>query len=73
MLAYLVLLGGLPQQNTSLLLPAYALLLLLLFPAWDRFYCYGFIFFKKLTLGILLLALTLQLFFSIQVLAYGWH
>jgi len=71
-LAYLLLLGGLPLQKIPMLLPAYALLLLLLFPAWDRFYCYGFLFFKRLTLGILLLTLLLQFFFCVQVLAFGW-
>ncbi len=58
---YLILLGGIPQQNLRQLLPAYALLLLLLFPAWDRFYCYGFIFFRRLTSWLLAGAFVLQL------------
>lgn len=61
--AYLLFLGGLPYQHLSDLLPAYALLLLLLFPAWDRLYCYGFLFFPRLTAGILATALVLQVFF----------
>ncbi len=66
--AYLVLLGGMPQQNLRELLPAYALVLLLLFPAWDRLYCYGFLFFRRLTWGILITALSLQLFFCAKYL-----
>src|SRR5262249_31927348 len=45
---YLLFLGGVAHQNLRYLLPAYALLLLLLFPAWDRFVSYGFYFFKKI-------------------------
>jgi 4-amino-4-deoxy-L-arabinose transferase-like glycosyltransferase len=63
---YLLLLGGLPHQNLRFLLPAYALLLLLLFPAWDRMYCYGFYFFKRLTWSIL------GITFLLQILATGW-
>jgi len=58
---YLVLLGGMPHQNLRHLLPVYALLLLLLFPAWDRLYCYGFLFFRRLTTGILVVVFALQL------------
>lgn len=68
-LVYLLLLGGLPHQNLRYLLPVYALLLLLLFPAWDRLYCYGFLFFKRLTAGLLLGALVLQLFCCVRMLA----
>lgn len=59
--AYLLLLGGLPLQSLPLLLPAYALLLLLVFPAWDRLYCYGFHFFERLTWWVLGLVLLVQL------------
>jgi hypothetical protein len=69
LLAYLVLLVGLPHQNARHLLPAYALLLLLLFPAWDRFFSYGFYFFKRLTWGVLGLLLACQVFFSARALA----
>jgi hypothetical protein len=62
--AYLLLLGGLPHQNLRFLLPAYALLLLLFFPAWDRLYCYGLYFFKRLTWSIIALTLVLQLALS---------
>lgn len=64
MIAYLMLLAGFTHQSPRHLLPAYTLLLLLLFPAWDRLYCYGFLFFKRLTWGLLLTALALQVFFS---------
>ncbi|MFN0214076.1 MAG: hypothetical protein ACKVT2_07455 [Saprospiraceae bacterium] len=61
MVIYLVFLGGLPWQHLPQLLPAYAFLLLLFFPAWDRFYCYGFVFFPRLTKGLILIALLWQL------------
>lgn len=67
--AYLLFLGGLTYQHLSDLLPAYALLLLLLFPAWDRLYCYGFLFFPRLTAGILVTALVLQVFFCASYLS----
>jgi len=67
--SYLILLGGMPQQNLRHLLPAYALLLLLLFPAWDRLYCYGFLFFRRLTTGILVTVLALQIFCCAKYLA----
>jgi hypothetical protein len=66
---YLILLGGMPHQNLRHLLPAYVLLLLLLFPAWDRFYCYGFIFFRRLTSGLLAGAFVLQLLCLIKYMA----
>lgn len=69
--AYLLLLGGLPHQNLRYLLPAYAMLLLLLFPAWDRFYCYGFVFFRRLTIGILASVLVLQIFFCAKNLRHA--
>lgn len=68
-LLYLLLLGGLPHQNLRYLLPVYVLLLLVLFPAWDRLYCYGFLFFKRLTAGLLIGALVLQLFCCVRMLA----
>ena len=66
--AYLLLLGGLPHQNLRYLLPAYVLLLLLFFPAWDRFFAYGLYFFKRLTYWLMALALACQLFFCQQTL-----
>ncbi len=66
---YLLLLGGLPHQNLRFLLPVYALLLLLLFPAWDRLYAYGLYFFRKLTLSIIAITVLLQLFFCVRMLA----
>jgi hypothetical protein len=58
---YLLLLAGLSSQNLRFLLPAYALLLLLIFPAWDRMYCYGFYFFRKLAWSILAGVLIVQI------------
>ena len=46
----------------------YVLLLLLLFPAWDRLYCYGFLFFRRLTVGILIGALVLQFICCVSIL-----
>lgn len=68
-LVYLMLLGGIPHQNLRHLLPAYTLVLLLLFPAWDRFYCYGFLFFRRLTTWLLVGALSLQLLCCVKYLA----
>jgi heme exporter protein D len=65
---YLILLGGMPQQNLRHLLPTYIMVLLLLFPAWDRFFCYGFLFFKRLATGVLIIALAVQLVCSVQYL-----
>lgn len=46
----------LPVQRLSDLFPAYAVVLLLLFPAWDRFVAYGFYFLERrwmrLALGV---------------------
>lgn len=67
--AYLLLLGGLEHQNLRYLLPVYALWLLLFFPAWDRMYCYGFYFFKRLTWSVLGILLLLQLVCAAWLLA----
>lgn len=65
---YLLLLGGVPHQNLRYLLPAYAVLLLLFFPAWDRMFAYGFYFFKRLTLAIIAAVLAVQVFFTAIIL-----
>jgi hypothetical protein len=65
---YLLTLGGLPKQSVPDLLPAYAVVLLLLFPAWDRFVSYGFYFFKRLTMFILCAGVLIQ----IAVLIWLW-
>lgn len=44
---HLIFLGGIPHQNLRYLLLDYVLILLLLFPAWDRFISYGFHFLNK--------------------------
>ena len=59
--AYLLLLGGLPHQNMRFLLPAYALVLMLFFPAWDRMFAYGFYFFKRITWSVLSAILIIQI------------
>lgn len=68
LICYLLFLGGLPHQNLRYLLPAYAVLLLLFFPAWDRFFAYGLYFFKRLTYALLGLTLAFQLAFSVYIL-----
>ena len=65
---YFMVLGGLPQQQVVALLPAYAMVLWLLFPAWDRLYCYGLYFVRKPTGLLLGFMLLMQLFFNIWVL-----
>ncbi|MCC7466093.1 MAG: glycosyltransferase family 39 protein [Saprospiraceae bacterium] len=57
---YLLFLGGLPFQEIGHLLPVYLMWLLVLFPAWDRMYCYGLIFFRKITLGVIGFTLAVQ-------------
>ncbi len=73
LVVYLLLLGGLPHQNLRYLLPAYVVLLLLMFPAWDRMVSYGFYFFPRLTRGILAAVVSVQLvsavFFFAPILA----
>lgn len=65
----LIFVAGLPVQNMRYLIPAYIVLLLFLFPAWDRFYSYGFYFFKKLTWTFIGVALAIQVFCSVLILA----
>ncbi len=60
-LAFLMLYhGGASSLERVQLLPAYALLLLILFPAWDRFFAYGSYFFPHLTAGLVAFALLCQ-------------
>jgi hypothetical protein len=50
---------GLPSQNARYLIPDFITILLIMFPAWDRFFAYGFYFLKRhwmrsiLTVGVL--------------------
>lgn len=60
-LIYMLLLGGLPYQELEYLLPVFLIWLLILFPSWDRIYCYGLIFFRKITLGVIGFTLVVQL------------
>ena len=66
LIAYLIAVGGLPQPLLSALLPAYGLWLLLLFPSWDRFFCYGFYFFPRLAWVLLILLGVLQFVFLVN-------
>ncbi len=60
--ALMLYFSGLYTLMPVRLLPAYALLLLLLFPAWDRFFAYGGYFFPRLTLALMGLAVVSQVF-----------
>jgi len=63
LLIFLVYQGGLPMQNLVGLLPGYVVLLLLLFPAWDRFFAYGVYFFPRLAYALIGLTLLCQILF----------
>ncbi|MBK8555269.1 MAG: glycosyltransferase family 39 protein [Lewinellaceae bacterium] len=65
---YLFFLAGIPHQNLRYLLPAYAILLLLLFPAWDRMVSYGEFFFPKIAFTLLTLTLLVQLAGNVYLL-----
>lgn len=58
--ALMLYFSGLHALKPVQLLPAYALLLLLLFPAWDRFFAYGGYFFPRLTLALVGLTVVSQ-------------
>lgn len=62
---YLFYLAGLPFQSMQLLLPAYTILLILLFQAWDRFQAYGEFFLPRLAYGIIAVAAAVQLLANI--------
>ena len=67
-LAYLVLIGGLPERAFYRLIPAYVILLTAVFPSWDRIYCYGLYFFKKtvwLAAGVLILTQVVMNYFKV--------
>ncbi|HRI59847.1 MAG TPA: glycosyltransferase family 39 protein, partial [Saprospiraceae bacterium] len=68
--AFLFFIGGLPCQNMRYLLPAFSVLLLFLFPAWDRFFSYGFYFLKKLTWMFIGVIITMQVIGTIGILAH---
>jgi hypothetical protein len=62
-------LAGFDSQNVRWLLPDYFLLLLIMFPAWDRFFAYGFYFLKnKWMLPIFGVLGCIQLFFIIKTI-----
>lgn len=60
-LCWCAFMAGCSDWNLADIWPAYAILLLLVFPAWDRFFAYGSYFFKNLTLFLLFLALLCQI------------
>jgi hypothetical protein len=66
LIGYLLLIGGTTAQAIRFLLPAYAIILILLFPAIDRFISYGFTYFKKYTYFGLILIYGSQFFFCIK-------
>lgn len=68
LVVYGILLAGLPHQNLRYLAPIWAFVLLLLFPAWDRFVCYGLYFFRRLTLSIIGVVLFVQILFTVFTL-----
>lgn len=65
---YIIWVSGGAAPVMADLLPAYAIWLLVLFPAWDRFFAYGFYFFPRLAGGLLWLLGILQLVFLLT----GW-
>jgi len=68
LLVFLVYQGGLPMQNVIGLLPAYIVLLLLFFPAWDRFFAYGLYFFPRLAYALIGLTILCQILFLSQMM-----
>ena len=60
LIAYVLLIGGLPVQNIRDLLPVWALLLLLLFPALDRLVSYGLFYAKQAVWLFFAIALLVQ-------------
>jgi hypothetical protein len=65
---YLLGISGLPEIGADHLLPAYLLVLLLLFPAWDRFVSYGRFFFPRLALFLLSILALCQVVFMVYFL-----
>ncbi|MFN0013740.1 MAG: hypothetical protein ACKVU2_04255 [Saprospiraceae bacterium] len=63
LLLFLLFVAGLPTQDIQWLFPAYVLLLLLLFPAWDRFFSYGLYFFPRLAYALITLTVACQLLY----------
>jgi hypothetical protein len=60
MLGYAVVIVAYPMQNLRFLLPLWAMFLLMLFPAFDRFASYGFYFFAKFTRLLLISSIFVQ-------------
>jgi hypothetical protein len=68
LLAYILLLMGLPEQNIRYLLPIWGIVLLLLFPAFDRFVSYGFLYAKNATIIVLMIGWLVQLVGIISII-----
>lgn len=66
----LLFIAGLPCQNLRYLMPAYLILILFLYPAWDRFYAYGFYFFKNLTGALIVVIALIQVVCIAGILAH---
>jgi hypothetical protein len=60
LVAYLLLIGGLAMQSIRFLLPAWALVLILAFPTFDRMVSYGLYFVPRITRVVLLVGLVVQ-------------
>jgi|1048.fasta_scaffold01026_10 hypothetical protein len=60
---YTIWLNGLPNLELILMLPLWTTILLLAFPAWDRFVTYGLYFTRKITITVL------SVLFAIQIVA----
>jgi hypothetical protein len=67
LVAETLFLMGLPSQNARYLMPGFVTVLLLLFPAWDRFFAYGFYFLKhqwmRLILGAVVIAQVITMYY----------
>jgi hypothetical protein len=68
LLAYILLLMGLPEQNIRYLLPIWGIVLLLLFPAFDRFVSYGFLYAKNATITVLMIGWLVQIVGIISII-----
>lgn len=73
-ISYSILLGGFPAQSLRLLLPLWSMVLLMMYPSFDRFICYGFYFAAKWTRLVLLAAALIQIIgISLQLRPIVWR
>jgi hypothetical protein len=66
--AYMLLLMGVPEQNIRYLLPIWVIVLLLLFPAFDRFVSYGALYAKNAMTTLLLIGWLAQIAGIIKII-----